>query len=134
MTHPAATRRGARGSVTLEIAILGPVMLLLVFALVQTVLWYYARGLAIAAAQQGASAAAAYGATSSTGAAHARDFLAGQDSLRDIQVSTTGSTRTEVRVEVTGRALSVLPGVAGIVIQQSAYAPVERFTLPGGSP
>lgn len=132
MTH-AAARRADRGSATVEIAILGPVVLLLVFTLVQSALWYYARGLALAAAQQGATAAAAYGATPATGAAHAREFLAGQDSLREVQVDAAASTRTQVRVQVTGRALSVLPGVAGILITQDAYAPVERFTLPGGT-
>ena len=41
-----ARREPDTGWATLEIAILGPVLLLIVFTLVQTALWYYARSLA----------------------------------------------------------------------------------------
>lgn len=131
-----ARREPDTGSATVEIAILGPVLLLIVFTLVQTALWYYARSLALAAAQQGATAAAAYGAGPATGAEHARRFLDqnSHDTLRDTSITTTGTTRTQVRVEVTGRALSVLPGIPGLVVTQDAQAPVERFTQPGGTP
>lgn len=43
---------------------------------------------------------------------------------------TDGSTPLEVRVTVTGRSLSVLPGLGGVTVRQSAHAPVERFTTP----
>lgn len=134
--NAAAARRGRdTGSVTVEIAILGPALLLIVFTLVQTALWYHARALALAAAQQGAATAAAYGAYPGDGAAHAREFLArnNHDTLRDADITTTGSTATTVHLQVTGRALSVLPGVPGLTITQDAQAPVERFTRPGGT-
>lgn len=121
-----------QGSATVEIAILGPTLLLLVFTLVQAALWYHARGLALAAAQQGATAGAGYTAGATSAATHARAFLArsGQDTLREVEVSTTGSTATQIHVEVSGRVLSVLPGLPSLRVVQDAESPVERFTLP----
>ncbi len=122
--------RGDAGSASLEIAILAPALLLLVFAIVQGALWFHARNLAQAAAQEGATAGAAYTATTGAAAARARAFLAEQagDSLTGATVSTSGSTPTTVRVVVSGRALSVLPGVPGMTVTQTAVVPVERFT------
>jgi Flp pilus assembly protein TadG len=125
------------GSVSLEIAILAPALLVLVITIVQAGLWFHARNLAQSAAREGATAAASYTATTSAGLARARAFLSEQagDSLSAATVSTAGSTATLVRVEVTGRALSVLPGVPGMTVTQTATAPSERFTVPsGGAP
>lgn len=121
--------RRDRGSATLEIAVLGPVLLLLVFTVVQAGLWAYARNLALAAAQEGATAGAAYGARAGDGVGRARAFVAraGGDSLTDVTVGTAGSTTALVRIEVRGRSLSVLPGVPGMVVTQHARATPERF-------
>lgn len=124
-------RRSDAGSATLEIAIVGPVLLLLTFTIVQAALWFYARNLALAAAQEGVSAGRGYGASASTGITKARSFLdrAAKDSLQSINVSSSGSTTTRIRIEVRGRALSVLPGVPGMPVSQFAQGPVERFTV-----
>ena len=126
---------GDRGSATLEIAILAPAILLLTFAVVQAGLWFYARALALAAAQEGVTAARAYRAAPSAGPARAQAFLREQagDSLSDTTVSSAGTTTTLVRIQVTGRSLSVLPGIPGPAVAQSAQAQRERFTL-GGTP
>ena len=60
----------------------------------------------------------------------AKAFLAQQagDSLTRTVVSSAGSTATQVRIEVTGVSLSVLPGVNGLAVTESVTAPVERFT------
>lgn len=118
------------GAVSLEIAILAPALLLVVFTIVQTGLWFYARNLALAAAQEGATAGAAYHAPTGAGTARARAFLTEQatDTLTDTTVTAAGSSATSIRVQVTGRSLSVLPGVPGITVTQTAEAPVERFT------
>src|SRR3954468_14627745 len=89
-----ASNRGARtprrwaherdgGSASLEIAILAPALLLLTFVVVQAGLWFYARNLALAAAQEGVTAGRAYNAPAGVGPARARAFLAEQtgDSL-----------------------------------------------------
>lgn len=120
---------------SLELAILFPVVLLLVFAIVQFGLWFHARSLALVAAQEGVTAARTYQADPGAGEARARAFLgehADDGTLTDITVTTTGTTARQVRIQVQGRALSLLPGAPGILVTQSAEAPIERFTTAGG--
>jgi Flp pilus assembly protein TadG len=120
--------------VSVEIAILFPALLLIVTAIVQYGLWFHARSVALAAAQEGVAAAATYQAAPGRGADRARTFLddhAG-DTLRDVEVIQTAPATGQVVVQVTGRALSLLPGVVGPAVSQSAQAPVERFTVAGG--
>lgn len=136
MIRPAAIRaRGGRdrGSAALEVAILGPALLLIVFATVQAGLWFYARSLALAAAQEGVAAARAYQSSLDTGISRASAFLdrSAGDSLSAVTVTGAGSTPQIVRIEVRGRALSVLPGVPGLPVAQAAQGPVERFTVNG---
>ena len=121
------------GSVSLEIAILAPALLLLIFSIVQAGLWFYARSLALAAAQEGVAAARSYGASPDAGTSRSRSFIDQQagDSLTQTVVSSAGSTPTLIRIQVSGRALSVFPGIPGIQVTQSADGPVERFTTDG---
>lgn len=123
-------RRPDNGSITLEVAILGPALLALIFAVVQAGLWFYARSLALAAANEGVTAGRAYQAPAGAGVARAQTFIADHagDSLLDAAVSDGGSDAATVRIRVTGRALSVLVGFDGLTITQSAEAPRERFT------
>lgn len=123
--------RADRGSATLEIAVLAPVLLLVVFTIVQVGLWSYARSLALAAAQEGVAAGRGYLAPATAADRAARSFLdrSAGDSLLDREISTQ-ATSTDVRVEVTGRSLSVLPGVPGMPVRQGAQGPLERFTRP----
>ena len=132
--HPIARRNGDqsdRGSASLEIAILGPALLLLIFGVVQAGLWFYARNLAFAAAQEGVDAGRGYQASSNAGVTRAQSFLqrTAGDSLQAATVNASGSTPTSVRIEVRGRSLSVIPGLPGIPVSQSAQGPVERFTV-----
>ena len=135
MLTPASPRKrdrrgGDAGSASVEIAILGPALLLLVFSIVQGGLWFYAHNLALAAAEEGVTTGAAYGARPDAGVARTRNFLDQQagDSLTATTISSAGSTPTLVRIAVTGRSLSVLPGVPGLTVTQDALVPVERFT------
>lgn len=115
----------------MEIAVLAPALLLLVFVIVHVGLWSYARSLALGAAQEGLAAGRAHRSSPEAGRIRAEQFLAraAGDSLVDpaVSVRTTPST---VRVEVVGRSLSVLPGVGGLPVRQAAEGPVERFTAP----
>lgn len=124
---------GQQGMVSLELAILFPALLLVIFSAFQAVLWYHARSLALAAAQEGVRAARAEHASLADGQAAARAFLDGAaaDTLLDPMVSTAGSGPTQVRVVVRGHALSVLPGVSGPAVSQESRGAVERFTVPG---
>ena len=123
---------GDRGSITVELAIVFPVLLLIVTALIQYALWFHARSLALAAAQQGVAVARAYGSTPNAGRDSALAFVAahGADPLLN-PAATSDTTGEQVQVVVSGRSLSVLPGVAGPAIAQAAAGPLERFTTEG---
>jgi Flp pilus assembly protein TadG len=126
--------RGDGGSATVEVAVLFPALLLLVFGGVQTAEWYHARSLCLAAADAGVWAARPAGAELADGRAAAAAFLAHTGgSLSDVTVSTVGSTATLVRVQVSGTAPRVLP-IPGLTmrVSQSAQAPREVFTVDGG--
>ncbi len=128
-----AARGHDRGSVTLELVIAFPTMLLLIFSLVQASLYYYARSLALAAAQEGVRGARVESGDLRDGVSRARSFLNNHagDSLVSTAVTDTGSGPTQVRIRVSGRSLSVLPGVAGFNVTQEASGPKERFTSTG---
>jgi Flp pilus assembly protein TadG len=118
---------------SVEIAILFPALLLLVTAVVQYGLWFHARSLALAAAQEGVAVAVTYRAAPNSGADRARTFLDahGAGTLVDATVQQSVPAPGHVSVRVTGRAISLLPGVAGLPVTQSADAPLERFTVAG---
>ena len=122
-----------RGSITLELAIVFPVLLLIVTSLIQYALWFHARSLALAAAQQGVAVARAYGSTPDAGRQSAVAFVTdhGADTLLSMSATASNPAVGQVQIVVTGRSLSVLPGVAGLAIQQSAAGPVEKFTTAG---
>lgn len=130
--HP-RRRRADTGSASVELVILFPAVLLIITALLQYGLWFHARALALAAAQEGVFAARNYHSTPNLGAATALAFIAdhGSDTLLSPAATTSTPTLGQVQVAVTGRSLSVLPGVAGLVVSQSAAGPLEQFTVAG---
>jgi Flp pilus assembly protein TadG len=126
---PLVSIRSERGSTSVQMVILMPVLFSVMFLGLQAALFYHARTVAIAAAQQGARAAGAEIGSANDGIAAATSFIAaagGSDVLENSSVS--GSrTATQATVAVRGVALSVIPGWSPIV-QQSATVPVERIT------
>lgn len=114
---------------SIQLVIFLPVMFAVMFLGLQAALFYHARTVAIAAAQQGARAAGAEAGTAGQGTATATSFVnasGGSDVLEGVSV--TGSrSATSVTVTVTGASLSVIPGWAPAV-RQSATVPVERIT------
>ncbi|MEU3315783.1 TadE family protein [Streptomyces sp. NPDC006662] len=121
-----------RGETSIQMAIVFPFVILVTVAVVQAAMWFYARNIALSAAREGVAAARVYQAPEDAGAARARETLGriAGDSLAGSTVSTAGSTGTEVRVTVTGLAPSLIPGVTGLSVSQSAGAPRERWTTP----
>ncbi|MFJ3229146.1 TadE family protein [Streptomyces sp. NPDC086783] len=121
-----------RGDTSIQMAIVFPFVLLATIAVIQASMWYFARQIALTAAREGAAAARAYQAGPGEGAARARDVLArtAGDSLSGYTV-TAGSDGQRVRVQVSGTAMSMIPGVAGLHVSQSASGAVERWTTPG---
>lgn len=105
-----------------------PAVLLLVFGLVQGALWYHARDVATAAAAEGAAAGRAEAGTAAAGEQQAAAFLARTgDSVLDARVVATRDA-ARVQVTVSGRSISLLPGLPGPAVNQSVTGPVERFT------
>lgn len=124
--------QGDRGSVSLELAIAFPVVLLLVTALMQYGLWFFARTVALAAAQEGVSAARVLDAVPADGVERAGQYIEdnGADSLMGPTVTVTTPVPGVVAIEVSGSSLSVVPGLT-LTVTQSAEGPVESFTEAG---
>ncbi|PWI05144.1 hypothetical protein DIZ27_41185 [Streptomyces sp. NWU339] len=114
-------------------AIVFPFVLLATVAVIQASMWYYARQIALTAAREGATAARSYQSSPAEGAAQAQSVLerTAGDSLRGYSV-VASSNGQRVRVEVSGTAMSMIPGVSGLQVTQSASGAVERWTVPGG--
>jgi Flp pilus assembly protein TadG len=111
--------------------ILLPALFAVLFLGMQAALFYHARTVAIAAAQEGARAAGAETGTPSNGVQAATDFVAeagGADVLPGASASVERTAAT-VTVTVTGHSLSVIPGWTPRVVQ-SASLPIERLTAP----
>ena len=126
-----SSRRDERGSVSIELVILLPALFAVLFLGMQAALYYHARTVAIAAAQEGARAAGAETGTRSDGVEAANGFVAeaGGDDVLVGANSTADRTATTVTVTVSGHSLSVIPGWTPKVVQ-SASLPTERLTSP----
>jgi Flp pilus assembly protein TadG len=126
-----STRRSDRGSATVELVILLPALFAVLFLGMQAALYHHARTVAIAAAQEGARAAAAEQGTERAGVTAATGFieLAGGDDVLSHSDVTANRTPTRATITVRGVSLSVIPGWRP-TIRQSASLPVERLTAP----
>jgi Flp pilus assembly protein TadG len=125
-----------RGTGPVEFAILALGMLTLAFMIVQAGLLYHARSVALGAATQGVNVARGYEANPDqrdeqmqAGVTHAEQFLGRLgEGLKESNV-TAEIDRTNgeaVVITVTGKAISVLPGLT-FNIRQSARGSVEQF-------
>ncbi|MFB8026854.1 TadE family protein [Streptomyces sp. NPDC055990] len=124
--------QGDRGESSIQMAIVFPFVILLTITAVQVGMQYYARNIALTAAREGVSAGRVHQASPGEGAARARETLGriAGDSLRGAGVSTAGSSGETMKVTVTGRAVSLVPGIPGLLISQSATGARERWTTP----
>jgi Flp pilus assembly protein TadG len=134
MRHDGMRKANAEaGSATTELVIIVPVLLLSLLLIFQFGLWYQARHVALAAAEEGARAARVDTGSAEAGAARAQRFLRqlGPSIVVDPQV---GASRTQevARVVVSGHALNVVPWLH-LPIRQSSEGPIERFRtdVPG---
>ncbi len=120
---------GERGAASLELAVIFPVVLLLVMTLIQAALWFYARSVALGAAQEGAREGRVQPASTARAETAAEDFLdqTASDLLTGREVTVTGSPAS-IEVTVSGTSLSLVPGLSGWSVTQSAVGPVERPT------
>ncbi|MGV1006701.1 MAG: TadE family protein [Candidatus Nanopelagicales bacterium] len=118
-----------RGSITTELAVLFPVMLAMIFLIVQGGVLFHTRNVTQLAAQEGLRLATALNGTAGQGQARAAQALASTAGnwLCDPSVTAT-RTATTASVVITGRSLSLVPGVPGVPIRSTASGPVERTT------
>lgn len=116
-----------RGSATTELVIAMPALLLLILVSVHIGLWFHARNLADAAAQEGARGARVLGATDDDGRARASQMLdeLGPAVVADRAITVT-RTPTSVTVTVTGHAPAVIPGLV-FDVNASVTSPIESF-------
>lgn len=132
--HPptAARLAGERGSASLELAVVFPAVLALILVIVQAGIYWHARTLALTAAQEGLRSTTTLHGTTRAGEADATDFLtrAGADGWLTNQQVDAERSPAEATVTVTGRAISLVPGVPGLPVRQHATGPVERPTAP----
>lgn len=119
---------GERGSVALELALVFPVVMLMLFGMVQGGIYFYARNVAMAAAQEGARAAAGENGSSGAGQTAAVSFANRVGGGMVSNVSATASRGTSASVTVTCTTHSLVPGLDSFTVRQSASLPVERIT------
>ncbi|WP_130406217.1 TadE family protein [Micromonospora violae] len=127
-----------RGANPVELAVLMPLILVLLFASIQVAAVFLARSTALNAAQSGVNAQRTYQARDGAGVESASRFLraaggwlVGWDKAGPTCVTTPTDvpTPTEVTCTVSGRSLSVVPGV-DFAVRQTAHGTVERVTTP----
>ncbi|TDB70616.1 pilus assembly protein [Micromonospora sp. KC723] len=106
-----------------------PAVLVLLFASVQVAVWFVARSTALHAAQSGVNAQRALQAPVGAGEARAAGFLAAAGDWLVGGKPSCAASATEVTCTVTGRSLSVVPGVS-FEVRQTAHGTVERWTDP----
>lgn len=116
---------------TLSYVIIVPVFMAAIMVIAQAAVYYLARSAALAAARQGADAARVHPARLGAGPREAVAFIrsAAPGYLLSPRASARGSTPVTVRITVTGRVPTIVPGM-NLEVSQAAQAPVERFTTP----
>ncbi|MGW7433238.1 TadE family protein [Streptomyces sp. NPDC054861] len=124
--HARLRDEGDRGSGSVELAVLAVVMLFLVFAAIQTGMYFHARSVARSAATQGVETGRQLGAGPGDGVSQAQQLLAKYGSVRGASVSAEGSGTEQIRITVRGTVATLVPGFELDVVQ-SAEAPVERW-------
>jgi Flp pilus assembly protein TadG len=118
------------GSSAVEMAIIFPVTVFIIFGIIQFGLWYHAAAIARSAAQEGARAASAYQANAAAGTAGAEHVLTDNAGGLISHVHVVPYRDTEVAtVTVSGQALQVIPFIA-LAVHGSATAPVEAYRPP----
>jgi Flp pilus assembly protein TadG len=133
--HERAPRLGLRseqGALTLGYVVVVPVFLAAIMVIVQASVWYLARETAIAAARQGADVARTAHPPPGQGTAAAIIFArqAAPGFLLWPSASAAGSSAQTVRITVSGRVPSLVPGMT-ITVREVVTAPVEQFAAAG---
>ncbi|MFB7512890.1 TadE/TadG family type IV pilus assembly protein [Streptomyces sp. NPDC056144] len=124
-----------RGSAPIQVAIIFPVIILILFGAIQGFTIAWAHNAVATAAREGVSAGRMYGAGPGDGASKARKAAAdlGGNLVSGIQVSTAGTSRTRMSIRVRGQAVSLVPGLKSITVSSSASGPIEQWVTQEGN-
>lgn len=123
-----APRQGERGSITLQIAILFPVMLLIIMAAFQAGLYWYTQSAALAAAQEGVRVTAAQDGTVTAGIDRANAFLQRTSGSLVERPQISGSrTSTTSTITVRGPVLTLIPNLP-LTVVATATLPSEEYS------
>jgi Flp pilus assembly protein TadG len=112
----------------LETVIIFPIVLVLMVAIVQVSLWFFARNVCLGSAQEAARVASAQDAAAADAVAAGENFLAqaGHGLVSDSAVSVTWDPVSQTaRAVVTATSLSLV-GLFPTDIRQEAWMPLER--------
>ena len=126
-----------RGIVSLELALVAPVLMLLVLGVLQFGLWYHAQRVAQGAALEGARVAAAEDGTAAAGRARAMEILRkglGSVATEEAASASVGPDVARVRVTARLRGLLPIPGLSSFLLSSEASAFRERFRPAGVGP
>jgi Flp pilus assembly protein TadG len=121
-------RSGDRGDVA-PLVVLTPITVFLVMLVIQMGLFFHARSIVAAAAQDGARAAQLEGGTEADARLAAAQILAGSESLLINEQVIVVSDEDEVTVTITADLNSLVPFWDGS-LSASATGPKERFRNP----
>jgi Flp pilus assembly protein TadG len=116
-----------RGASALEMAILTPAMLLLIMAIIQAALWFHARQVALAAAQEGARVLRTESGTEALATRKAEDMAEqiGGNVLENVTV-TADRDGDIATVTVSGSAVEVVE-LLPLTVTATSRGPIERF-------
>jgi hypothetical protein len=116
-----------RGSSVIEVVLVIPVIMLILVTLMQFALWAHAAQVAQLAASEGDRAARSLGGGPAAGLSRAQSILLGPGSdLSSSQASIDMLPGDQARLTVTGRALSILPGLS-LPVSAVAVGPIQEF-------
>jgi Flp pilus assembly protein TadG len=127
--RPGRPNPADRGASPVDFAIVAAPMLVLAFIVLQAGFVFHAQSIALGAATQGVNGARGYQAGAGDGERQARQFLSAAGSGLAGSNVTVGRSGTAVSVTVTGRAVTLVPGLS-FRISRTAHGPVERVTPP----
>jgi Flp pilus assembly protein TadG len=131
--HRAATRDD-RGASAIELSIVAPAVMLLIFFTVQVALWLYGRNVALEAAREGVSTLRLVDETSDIAAAEDRTEhdteayatkVGGQSLLTPLATAKYDAASGRVSVKVTGVVVSLVG--LHLPVTRSATGEIERF-------
>jgi Flp pilus assembly protein TadG len=130
-----ARRRNERGVSAVEMAFIAPALIFLIFFTIQGALFFYGRSVAIQAAREGVSQLrlaqdqATYDDIRGGVKDNTESFAVtvGREALIDpIATSSYDDNLGRVRMRVTGRVITLVPGL-DLTVTEEAEGPVERF-------